>query len=254
MADADADGNMVEIREFMDATGTEVSSEVVKLSDEAKAMKNGEVSKVDEVMERLQENLKMGPAQGVEMDDQARLVRELAMLSHQAQINASATGADRGGDLDFLDDLEQKEEEAEKSDSTHVFAAASSGWKKGFLGGGGKPKTKKAPAAAAAASVQSGADTTPKPVPSQKTVSFGPDTTVAADATSNNSPSSSSSSSATASEPAVTRTAMTAGTSAEVAVSTNSSSNTKESSTSEAPRVAVAPRPTAFSGVIKERF
>lgn len=65
---SDEDGNMVEIREFVDATGVETSSEVVKLSDEAKSMKKGEMSQVDAVMEKLQDNLKMGPAQGVEMD------------------------------------------------------------------------------------------------------------------------------------------------------------------------------------------
>lgn len=59
---------MVEIREFVDDNGAEVSSEVVTLSDEAKSMNKGDMGQLDHIMEKLQENLKMGAGKGVEVD------------------------------------------------------------------------------------------------------------------------------------------------------------------------------------------
>lgn len=61
-------GNMVEIREFVDAGGAEISSEVVKLVDETNGLKKGDMGQVDAIMEKLQENLNMGAGKGQEMD------------------------------------------------------------------------------------------------------------------------------------------------------------------------------------------
>lgn len=76
--------------------------------------------------------------------DHARFVREIALLS-----SAREAGGEVINDLNFLDDLEKKEADAALDDGLHVFASASAGWKKGFLGGSGKPKKKVAPAASA---------------------------------------------------------------------------------------------------------
>ena len=65
---ADMEGNMVEIREFVDSVGNEVSSEIVKLSEETNKMSKGDMSKVDEIIEKLQHNMTAGAGQGLEMD------------------------------------------------------------------------------------------------------------------------------------------------------------------------------------------
>lgn len=156
----------------------------------------------------------------IRYQDDSRFVREVSLLSSAH----SASGASSSGsDLSFLDDLEQKEEAAVKADKGHVFAGASSGWKKGFLGGGGSSKpTKKATAPPAVPRV---AKEVVEDVLPKKAVSFSADTAVP-------------------SSPV-----------AETVVTSSAPSGAKGSLSKSSDNEGVpVKRPTAFSGVVKERF
>lgn len=160
-------------------------------------------------------------------------MRELALISHSRETGSS--GNEGLSDLDFLDKLEQQEEAFSQDEGKHVFAATSSGWKKGFLSGGGSKVPEQAKAkravhfspAMSSSSVVSAIASSSSSVESHTTPTI---TTSQEDA-------------APLAAPATTSTLPEPG----VIHSTIDSKSTASSGLPPA-------RPVAFSGVIKERF
>ncbi len=121
--------------------------------------------------------------------------------------------------LDFLDELEMKEAAASESDKKHVFAAASSGWKKGFFAGSDKKKDKNS------AQKKSNSDNKASLSPSVPKEDTKPSTVIA------------------------TSTA-----SAEIVDQKQLKTNEQTPDRTSDDQLQQPPKPVAFTGVIKERF
>lgn len=133
-----ADDKPVDIREFVDDEGNVIGHELNDLSSQVNGKNISEL--IDEkiydpvVRKRLQQKLEAIGAienSAIELNDEAKFVRELALLS-------SANTIDRVVDetplLEVLKELQQRESNASQDRSNlQKNVMSGSGWKKGFM-------------------------------------------------------------------------------------------------------------------------